>query len=63
MYTGTGGPNTDVGAHLMGFLSGLVAGMLLTSFRDRLSERRWQQYAGSLAVVLVAFAWLLAFLA
>lgn len=63
MYTGTGGPNTDVGAHLMGFLSGLLGGMLLTSLRTRLLEQRWQIYAGTLALLLVCLAWILALLA
>ncbi|MDH3532162.1 MAG: rhomboid family intramembrane serine protease [Gammaproteobacteria bacterium] len=62
MYTGTGGPNTDVGAHLMGFLSGLVAGTLLAPWRTRLLEPRWQIYAGTLAVLLVCLAWMLALL-
>ena len=33
MYTGTGGENTDVGAHLMGFLCGLGGGILLSPVR------------------------------
>lgn len=63
MYTGTGGPNTDVGAHLLGFLSGLAAGVLLTRVRAGLVRQQWQQRAGTLAIVLVTFAWILAFLA
>lgn len=63
MYTGTGGPDTDVGAHLMGFLSGLAIGVLLVPIRARFTEARVQLYAGSLAVLAVVFAWILAFLA
>ena len=63
MRTGTGGPNTDVGAHLLGFLCGLAAGMLLTPLRQQLTQPRWQNYAATLAVTLVTFAWVLAFFA
>ncbi len=60
MYTGTGGDNTDVGAHLMGFLSGLAAGILLAPWRAKLTRQHWQRNAGILALLLVAAAWLLA---
>ena len=62
MYAGTGGPNTDVGAHLMGFLTGLVAGSLLAPVRARLARDRLQSYAGTAALVLVAVAWISALL-
>ena len=62
MYTGTGGPNTDVGAHLMGFLSGLLAGVLLAPLHFRLANDRWQRRAGTGAVVLIVFAWFMAYL-
>lgn len=62
MYTGTGGPDTDVGAHLMGFMSGLLTGTLLSRLRSRLTEPHWQSYAGALAILLVVFAWLMALL-
>jgi membrane associated rhomboid family serine protease len=60
MYTGTGGERTDIGAHLMGFLFGLGAGMLLTSVRDRLDDRRLQQVAGLGALLLICGAWAIA---
>jgi membrane associated rhomboid family serine protease len=60
MYTGTGGERTDIGAHLMGFLFGLGAGMLLTSVRDRLDDRRLQQMAGLGALLLICGAWAIA---
>lgn len=60
MYTGTGDENTDIGAHLMGFLCGLAAGMLLSSARDRLVNPRLQLVCGVMAVVVVAGAWLAA---
>lgn len=62
MYTGTGGPNTDVGAHLMGFLCGLLAGVLLAPLRSSLASSRLQLHTGWLAIVLVGFAWLVAYL-
>lgn len=60
MYTGTGGENTDVGAHLMGFLCGLAGGMLLAPVRARLPDARLQLLTGAIAVVLVCAAWLAA---
>lgn len=61
MFTGTGDENTDIGAHLMGFVFGLGGGMLLSAVRDRIDCRRRQQVAGSIAVLLVIVAWFLAF--
>jgi membrane associated rhomboid family serine protease len=60
MYTGTGTENTDVGAHLMGFLSGLTGGMLLAAGRDRLPNPRLQLGSGLAAMALVVGAWLAA---
>lgn len=61
MYTGTGDANTDIGAHLMGFLCGFAAGMLLTRFRQQITNPRWQAGAALLAIALVACAWIVAF--
>ena len=61
MYTGTGDENTDIGAHLMGFLCGFSGGMLLTLVRGRLEQRRWQITAALLALSLIIGAWLSAF--
>jgi rhomboid protease GluP len=60
MYTGTGGENTDIGAHLMGFLCGLGSGVLLAPFRGRLAEPRLQRMCGMVAVAIVIGAWLFA---
>ena len=60
MYTGTGGENTDIGAHLMGFLSGLAGGMLLSPARHLLVNRRLQLGCGILACALVSGAWIAA---
>ncbi len=60
MYTGTGGENTDIGAHLMGFLCGFGGGMLLSPARKRLSNLRLQLASGAAAVAIVLGAWLAA---
>jgi rhomboid protease GluP len=60
MYTGTGGERTDIGAHLMGFLCGLAAGMLLTAARDQLGNRRLQLICGIVAIALVVGCWIIA---
>ena len=60
MFTGTGDENTDIGAHLMGFVSGFGVGMLLTVFGRMPAPARVQYAAGSVAVGLVVLAWLLA---
>lgn len=62
MFTGTGDERTDIGAHLLGFVYGLGAGVLLSPLRDRIDCRRRQQVAGGLALLLLLVAWLLAFL-
>jgi membrane associated rhomboid family serine protease len=61
MFTGTGGENTDIGAHLWGFVYGFGGGMLLSHVRDFIDSERRQTIAGALAALLVAFAWYLAF--
>ena len=61
MYTGTGDENTDVGAHLMGFLCGLAGGMALTLAREQLAQRRLQIAAALTTLLCVAGAWIVAF--
>jgi len=63
MYTGTGDANTDVGAHLMGFLCGLAAGVALAPNRRLLSSAGLQRAAAAAAVLLVIAAWGAAWLA
>lgn len=63
MYTGTGDANTDVGAHLMGFVCGFAAGMGLAPLRLQLTSPRLQVAAGGTAIFAIALAWLAAFLA
>lgn len=62
MYTGTGDANTDVGAHLMGFLSGLGSGVALAMLPRLPGQLRWQFTAGGAALAMVALAWVAALL-
>lgn len=58
-YTGTGDENTDVGAHLWGFVAGLGAGALLARIPSRrLGSTRLQLGAGALCIGVVAGAWI-----
>jgi membrane associated rhomboid family serine protease len=57
MYTGTGDANTDIGAHLMGFVCGFGGGLLLAPVRDRLGDARLQRVAAASAVALIVIAW------
>jgi hypothetical protein len=60
MFTGTGDENTDIGAHLMGFVCGFAAGMLLTLLGRMPAPPRVQAAAGGAALGLIALAWLMA---
>jgi membrane associated rhomboid family serine protease len=60
MFTGTGDENTDIGAHLMGFVCGFGSGMLMTLIGRMPPSARIQYMAGAAALGLVAFAWLVA---
>ena len=57
-YTGTGDENTDIGAHVLGFVCGFFGGMLLTAFADYLPRQKIQIAAGIAAVTIVATAWI-----
>lgn len=59
-YTGTGGPNTDIGAHLAGFVCGFGIGMLLTLLHSVPASRRLQLSFGLAALASIAAAWLAA---
>lgn len=59
-YTGTGGPDTDVGAHLAGFVCGFVSGTLVTRFTRFYANGRFQLISGLLALGLVCVAWIIA---
>jgi membrane associated rhomboid family serine protease len=60
MYTGTGGPNTDIGAHLLGFVCGFFVGMLLIVLGPVPTDRRAQAVAGGFALLIVATSWIVA---
>ncbi len=60
MFTGTGDENTDIGAHLLGFVCGFSMGMLLTFIGKMPAPPRIQIAAGSAALGLVAIAWIVA---
>lgn len=57
MYTGTGDANTDIGAHLFGFVSGFGAGMLLSRARQGILDTRLQLVGGITTILLVVVAW------
>ena len=59
-YTGTGGENTDIGAHLAGFVCGFAGGVLLTRVYHLVPDARVQKLCGAAAVVGVCGAWLIA---
>lgn len=60
MYTGTGGPNTDIGAHLLGFVCGFLTGMMLIQLGLTRNDKRTQQLCGALALLLLGVSWLIA---
>jgi membrane associated rhomboid family serine protease len=57
MFTGTGDQNTDVGAHLMGFVCGFLTGMILTLLGRMPASLRVQLIAGGSALGIIAVAW------
>lgn len=59
-YTGTGDENTDIGAHLTGFVCGFAFGMLLTLLPRVPSSRRFQLLCGAAAAGVIAVAWAVA---
>ncbi len=59
-FTGTGGENTDIFAHLTGFIAGFGLGVLLARFRIP-RARQVQQAWGGAAVATLALCWILAF--
>jgi membrane associated rhomboid family serine protease len=62
MYTGTGDANTDIGAHLFGFLAGFGIGMLLTTAREKILDPKLQLLTGMATVFLIIIAWSVALL-
>lgn len=60
MYTGTGGPNTDIGAHLLGFVCGFLAGLVLIRMGDIPRDAKTQFKAGAAALGLIIGSWIIA---
>jgi len=60
MYTGTGGPNTDIGAHLLGFVCGFAAGLILVRMGDIPKDTKSQLIAGTAAFGLIVMSWIIA---
>ena len=60
MFTGTGDENTDIGAHLLGFVCGFATGMLLTIIGKMPAPARIQKAAGCVALGLIYVSWLIA---
>jgi len=59
---GMAGERTDVVAHVMGFLSGLLAGWAFASLSPgTILHARYQQTAGAAALTTLSLCWLLAF--
>jgi rhomboid protease GluP len=58
-FTGTAGANTDLGAHLFGFIAGLGLGLLIARFVpvEWLRNARVQLVCGTLAATLLVAAW------
>ncbi len=61
-YTGTGGENTDIGAHFFGFAAGFVAGLILIQLGSIPKDSRTQLTAGVIALGLITGSWLIALL-
>jgi membrane associated rhomboid family serine protease len=62
MYTGTGGENTDIGAHLLGFVCGFGAGLILIRLGKLPQDSRTQFFAGATAFSLIFVSWVVALL-
>lgn len=60
-FTGTGTENTDVGAHLLGFVCGFLAGIALVRAAPALGDRRLQRLSAAFAVALIVGGWMFAF--
>lgn len=60
-YTGTGDANTDIGAHMSGFVCGFASGIVLTFMTKYLNDTRLQIVCGSAALALILIAWMTAF--
>jgi rhomboid protease GluP len=64
-FTGTAGENTDLTAHLFGFIMGFAAGVALARFAriERLRSRRLQAVCAGAAFATIVAAWVWALVA
>lgn len=64
-FTGTGGENTDLGAHLLGFVMGFGGGLVLaaTARIAWLESARLQNACAAVALAVVALSWVVGLLA
>jgi hypothetical protein len=58
-FTGTGGENTDLFAHLAGFIAGFCSGLLFARFAQFAvtSSARTQNICAAITVLVLAGAW------
>lgn len=60
-FTGTSGENTDIGAHLWGFASGLVVGWLIAKFNEKIQiDNKAQKTYSAVALGLLTLSWFVA---
>jgi membrane associated rhomboid family serine protease len=59
-YTGMGGDNTDILAHVFGFAAGVFCGVIAASFRPARLGPAGQGLAGATALLVLGVAWYLA---
>ncbi len=59
-YTGTGDENTDIGAHLGGFVCGFAAGIFITRLQKFLASAPLQWLSGAATIGLLTLAWVIA---
>ena len=61
-FTGTSGANTDLGAHLFGFIAGSGSGLAIARFApiEWLRDARVQRVGGTVAALLLVAAWAVA---
>ena len=59
-YTGTGDANTDIGAHLAGFVCGFLTGTALTVAAKYLAQKTLQLAGGIAAISIIVLAWIVA---
>lgn len=62
-FTGTSGENTDIGAHLWGFFSGLILGWLCARFTEKIPLHKTAQARYAFTTLgLILFCWVIALL-